>query len=148
MIERCHVCDREAATTADWEHGDGCECARCLSLCWDPTFDIENRNFCSFPPHDWRAEALHYRTPSATLSGWTEEPWAVGYAPDPLRDVDMPVADYQRAVVCVNACAGIVNPAALREAVELVHAIANDVNGYTRTCARDIIAKLERTEGT
>lgn len=48
----CERCDREIASEADWNHRGGCDCARCVTLC----FDGDN---CD--PVDWRARAMKDR---------------------------------------------------------------------------------------
>jgi hypothetical protein len=34
MPDRCDRCARPIATDADWWHEPGCECERCLAICW------------------------------------------------------------------------------------------------------------------
>jgi hypothetical protein len=33
-MTRCDRCARPIATDADWAHNPGCECERCLAVCW------------------------------------------------------------------------------------------------------------------
>lgn len=51
-----------------------------------------------------------------TKPNWTKEPWGelvIHTAPDLVEPfVKMPLADYERAKVCVNDCSGMEDPAA------------------------------------
>lgn len=55
--ERCPTCDKAVATQDDYDapgHEDGCECPRCLSLCWRRWWD----DVCIMPGVDWRSRCL------------------------------------------------------------------------------------------
>jgi hypothetical protein len=59
--DNCHRCDKPHATPADFDAcPGGCECDRCLSLCWRAYGGL-----CE--EHNWRAEALALRAKVADL---------------------------------------------------------------------------------
>lgn len=65
---RCHTCDRVNATSEDFKAGackaspdGGCECAKCLALCWGACY-------LTRAPVDWRARCLQAEAALSLLS--------------------------------------------------------------------------------
>ena len=80
------------------------------------------------------------------MSSWTKEPWLPRSWTHEVNSVEMQRVDYDRALVCVNALAGIPDPeraiVAAREALRFAESIC-PTHGLSHTKIRAALALLD-----
>ena len=76
----------------------------------------------------------------------TPEPWKKGTThpyvdyPESITALDVPEADYDRALLCVNGCAGL-NPASYRACIKLLHKWVNTYGTDRTYVEKDELAR-------